>query len=113
MKNRNTLLIGVSIVMILLGTFALIADILDILNPEQGIRIISSMAASIICIVAGFFGILSKSRKNILIVSVLLLLITTIDVVVGTGFFDMSLFHLTLFAWPILYFLGWKISNRE
>ena len=113
MEGRNLLLIVISIVMIILGGYALVIDLLDISNPEQGLRIISSLAASAICVIAGFFGILSKSRKRILIVGILLLLVTIIDVVVGIGFFGMGLFHLSLFIWPILYLLGWHISSRK
>jgi len=112
MRGRNLLLIVTSVVMILLGGYALMIDLLDISNTEQGLRIISSLAASAICVIAGLFGILSKSRKRILIVGILLSFITLIDVVIGIGFFDMSLFHLTLFIWPILYLSGLYISKR-
>ena len=111
MSRKSKLLKVVSIAMILLGTFALAVDLLDISNPEQDLRIISSIAASVACITAGFFGFLSKSKKNILIVGILLSIITAIDVVVGIGFFGMSIFHLTLFIWPILYLWGWNKSR--
>jgi len=91
----------------------LVVDLLDISNPDQNLRIISSIAASVICIIAGFFGVLCKSRKSILIIGILLLLITIIDVVAGVEFFDMGLFHLTLFVWPILYLWGWYRLSRE
>ncbi|MCL2753995.1 MAG: hypothetical protein FWE44_07605 [Defluviitaleaceae bacterium] len=113
MRGRNLLLIVTSIVMILLGGYALVVDLLDISNPEQGFRIISSLAASAICVFAGFFGVLSKSKKGILIVGILLSLVTIIDVVIGIGFFDMGLFHLTLLIWPVLYLLGWHVSDRK
>ncbi|MCL2572129.1 MAG: hypothetical protein FWE11_06965 [Defluviitaleaceae bacterium] len=113
MKGKNLLLIVTSVAMIILGGYALVIDLLDFAATEQSLRIISSLAASASCVVAGFFGILSISRKRILHVGILLLLITIIDVVVGVGFFDMSLFHLTLFIWPILYLLGWRISDRK
>jgi len=113
MRGRNMLLIAVSIVMIILGAFALVVDLIDISNPEQGLRIISSITVSAVCVIAGFFGVFSKSKKRILIMGILLLLATTIDVVVGVGFFGMGLFHLTLFIFPILYLLGWHISDRK
>ena len=113
MRHGSKLLKIVSIVMILLGTFALVADLLDISNPEQGLRIISSIAASAICVVAGLFGVLCKTKKHILIMGILLLLVTMIDVVVGVGFFDMGLFHFTLFVWPLLYLFGWYRMNDE
>ena len=112
MEGRNLLLIVISIVMIILGGYALV-DLLDISDSEQGFRVISSLAASAICVIAGLFGILSKSRKRILIIGILLSVVTIIDVVVGIGFFDMSLFHLSLFIWPILFLLGWHISSRK
>ena len=113
MRHGSKLLKIVSIAMILLGTFALVVDLLDVSNPEQGLRIISSIAASAICIVAGFFGVLGKTKKHILMVGILLLLVTTIDVVVGVGFFDMGLFHFTLFAWPVLYLFGWHRMREK
>jgi len=113
MKKKISLLKVISIAMIILGAFALVTDLLDISNPEQGLRIISSIAASAICIVAGFFGILCKSMRTILLMGILLSLITIIDVVVGIGFYGMGIFHLTLFVWPILYIWGWHISNRK
>ena len=113
MKKKISLLNVISIAMVIIGAFALVTDLLDISSPEQGLRIISSIAASAACIVAGFYGILCKSMKTILLMGILLSLITIIDVVVGIGFYGMGIFHLTLFVWPILYIWGWHISNRK
>jgi len=44
---------------------------------------------------------------------ILLSLVTIIDVVIGIGFYGMSIFHLTLFVWPILYLWGWYITSRK
>jgi len=113
MREKISLLKTVSILMILLGVYALVAELFDISNWEQGFRHVSSIAASAACIITGFFGVLSKSMKKILITGILLLIATIFDVVVGIGFFGMSIFHLTLFVWPILYLWGWYISNGK
>ncbi|MCL2574470.1 MAG: hypothetical protein FWE34_07970 [Defluviitaleaceae bacterium] len=113
MKKKISLLKIISVVMIILGTSALVTDLLDISNPEQGLRIISSIAASAICVAAGFFGVLCKSMKTILLMGILLSLITIIDVAVSIGFYGMSLFHLVLFVWPMLYLWGLHISNSK
>ncbi|MCL2620513.1 MAG: hypothetical protein FWD97_06245 [Defluviitaleaceae bacterium] len=113
MKGKNKFLLILSLVMIAFGGFALVVDLLEISNPDQNLRIISSISASSIFIVAGLWGIFSKSSKNIFIVGILLLLITTIDVVIGIGFFGMGIFHLTLFIWPLLYFGGWAVSKSS
>jgi len=113
MKGKISLLKIVSIPMILLGAYAFVVEMLDISSLEQGFRHVSSITASVACITAGFFGILSKSVKNILIMGILLLMATIFDIVVGIGFFEMGAFHLTLFVWPILYLWGWHISNRK
>ncbi|MCL2564247.1 MAG: hypothetical protein FWE24_00345 [Defluviitaleaceae bacterium] len=113
MRGKISLLKIVSIPMILLGVYAFAVEILAISSLEQGFRHVSSITASVACITAGFFGILSKSMKNILIIGILLLIATIFDIVVGIGFFGMGIFHLTLFVWPILYLWGWHISNRK
>ena len=110
---KISLLKIVSILMILLGAYALVVEILDISNWEYGFRHVSSLAASIACIIAGFLGVFSKSMKSILIMGIILLSATIFDIVVGIGFFEMGIFHLTLFVWPILYLLGWYISSRK
>lgn len=113
MSNRSKLLIVISIAMILLGAVALTTDLIDLSNAPQSFRIVSSIAASVVCIISGFYGIFCKSRKTILMMGILLLFITTIDVVVGVGFFDMGLFHFTLLVWPCLYLWGWYRSKRN
>jgi len=113
MSHRSRVLIIVSVAMILLGTYALVEDVRDLLDSDQGFRIVSSIAASASCVIAGFGGIFYHSKKRILGVGMLLLLVTTIDVIVGIVLFDMSLFHLTLFIWPILYLWGWHCSKEE
>ncbi|MCL2575192.1 MAG: hypothetical protein FWE33_02050 [Defluviitaleaceae bacterium] len=112
MKRKNVLFIAISIVMVAFGGFALAVDLLNITSSDYGLRIISSISTSTAFIIAGIFGIFSKSRKTILIMVILLSSISIVDVVIGIGFFDMGLFHLTLFIWPILYLLGWRISNK-
>lgn len=127
MFKRSTLLKVMSIILIVLGAFSVIGSIMlfamgDALQQSyemMGIEApsmfsnILSAVGSLILLGAGIMGIVSKSKKTLLIIGCILCayyLVSVIYSTVTTGFAALNFVGLIV---PILYMWGWYQTDEN
>ena len=109
MEYRSKLLKVVSILMIIFGAFGLIHDVFVLQNIQLDFVFLISMMLYAICMVAGFYGILGKSKKIILILGILLCLVVMLEAMTDEITDAVSFVLLIL---PLMYLLGWHKSRE-
>ena len=110
MMKKSKLLKVISILMIIFGAFGLIHDGLMIFSEPRNLGFLTSLLLFITCVVAGFFGILTNSKKGILILGLLLIPVVFIEALTSDV---IDIISFIFMIWPILYLWGWYKSSND